>query len=61
MIETVEHIYKSISNRVDVSIGARFKDIEFSYKFSKETQHMIDNVVKRKQTSIVSLHWCLYP
>jgi hypothetical protein len=59
-IETIEQLHKSISNKVDVSISAKFRGVEFSYGFSKETQYMIDNIVKKDQISIVSILLSIY-
>ncbi|CAF1415705.1 unnamed protein product [Adineta steineri] len=52
IIDTIEHLHKSISNKVEASIGAQFKGLGFSYQFSKETRYMLDNIVKNHQTSI---------
>lgn len=54
IIDTIDQLHESISNRVEVSIGAKYKNIGFSYQFSKETRHMIDNIVKQHRTSVVS-------
>ena len=54
MIDTIEQLYESISSRVDVSIGARYKAIGFSYGYSRETQHMLDTIVKNQEISLVS-------
>lgn len=54
IIDTVEQLHTSISNKVSVSLGAKLKGVEFSYKYSKETKRMTDNIVKNNQVSIVS-------
>jgi hypothetical protein len=58
IIDTVEHVYRSVSNKAKVSVGAKFLakliSLAFSYSSSKETRTMLDNIVKRHQTSIVS-------
>jgi hypothetical protein len=54
IMDTVEHVHKSISNKVKVSLGAAYKSVAFSYSFSRETRKMLDNIVKSHQTSIVS-------
>ena len=53
-ISTVEQLKKSISNTIEMSISARYIVAAFSYSFLKETRYMIDNIVKRDTTSIVS-------
>ena len=55
IIDTVEHLHKSISKKIDVSVEVKFRGVGFSYGFSRETKNMIDNIVKNHQTSIVSL------
>jgi len=54
IMDTVEHVHTSISNKVKVSLGATYKSLAFSYSFSRETRKMLDNIVKSHQTSIVS-------
>jgi hypothetical protein len=54
IIDTVEQLQKSISNKVQFSTGIKVKGVEFSYEYSKETRFMLDNIVKKHQTSIVS-------
>ena len=51
--QAIDQLKSSISNRVDISVGVKYKSVGFSYEFSKETRHMIDNIVKQHQTSIV--------
>lgn len=53
IIDTVEHLHNSISNKVQFSAGIKFKNVGFSYEYSKETRYMLDNIVKKHQTSIV--------
>jgi hypothetical protein len=53
-IATVEQLKKSISDKIEVSLSASYMIAAFSYSFSKETRYMIDNIVKRDTTSIVS-------
>jgi hypothetical protein len=60
IIETINHLHTSITNKVEFSVGAQLKAISFSYKYSKETQRMIDNIVKNNQISIVSFSWFLH-
>lgn len=55
IIETAEHLSHSISNKVETSIGAKILGISFSYKYSKQTQRMLDSIVKNHTSSIVSL------
>ncbi|UJR06610.1 hypothetical protein I4U23_010894 [Adineta vaga] len=52
IIETVQHVHTSISNRVQLSIGAKYKGVGFSYTHSRETQYMVDNIVKNYQSSL---------
>jgi hypothetical protein len=54
IIDTVEELHKSISNRVQVSIGVTFKNVGFSYGYSKETRYILDTIFKKQQISIVS-------
>jgi hypothetical protein len=54
IMDTVEHVHTSISNKVKVSLAAKYMGVEFSYSFSRETRKMLDNIVKSHQTSIVS-------
>ncbi|UJR19592.1 hypothetical protein I4U23_022726 [Adineta vaga] len=51
-MHTVEHVHSSISNKVKVSVGAKYKGVAFSYSFSTETRKMLDNIVRNHQTSI---------
>jgi hypothetical protein len=53
IIDTVEQLHKAISNKIEVSGGVNFMKVGFSYKYSKETQYMLDNIIKNHQTSIV--------
>ncbi len=53
-LATVEQLKKSITDRVEISLSASYQMIAFSYSFSKESRYMIDNIVKRDTTSIVS-------
>jgi hypothetical protein len=53
IIDTIEHLHTSISNKVQVFAGAKFMNIGFSYSFSKETRHMIDNIIKKHQSAVV--------
>ena len=53
-IATIEQLKKSITNRIEVSVGASYMGAAFSYSFSQESRYMIDNIVKRDVTSIVS-------
>ena len=59
VIDTVEKLHKSITDKVTVSVGARYMAAGFSYKYSKETQYMLDNIVQKQQISIVSAR-CIY-
>ncbi len=54
IIDTVEELHKSISNRVQVSIGAVFRNVGFSYGYSRETRYILDTIFKKEQISIVS-------
>ncbi|CAF1449949.1 unnamed protein product [Rotaria magnacalcarata] len=54
IIETVEHLETFTTKKVEFPIGAQFKANSFSYKHSKETQRMIDNIVKNNQVSILT-------
>ena len=53
-IDTVEHLSKSIYNKVQVSAGVTVKGVGFSYTYSKETRNVLDNIVRESKTAIVS-------
>ena len=55
-ITTIEQLTKSITDRITISVEASYIVVAFSYSFSKETRYMIDNIVKRDSTSIVSIY-----
>lgn len=54
MVDTVEKLHTSISNKIQMSVGIKYKNVGFSYTHSKETRYMLDTIVKNRQTSIVS-------
>ena len=55
-IATIEQLKKSITDRIETSVGISYMKFSFSYTFSKETRHMIDNMVKHNMTSVVSTY-----
>jgi hypothetical protein len=45
IISTLKELSESISNKIDVSIGASYNAFSFSYTNSKETSYMVDTIV----------------
>ncbi|CAF3044611.1 unnamed protein product [Rotaria sp. Silwood2] len=54
VVDTIENLHASISNKVDISTGAKFRGVGFSYTRSKETRHMLDNIINKHRTSILT-------
>ncbi|CAF2752456.1 unnamed protein product [Rotaria sp. Silwood2] len=50
VISTLKQLSESISNKIEVSVGASYNAFSFSYTNSKETSYMVDNIVKNNLT-----------
>ncbi|CAF0959422.1 unnamed protein product [Didymodactylos carnosus] len=49
-ISTLEELYQSITNKVEVSASGSIKTALFLYTFSDETHYIIDNIVQKERT-----------
>ncbi|CAF1015431.1 unnamed protein product [Didymodactylos carnosus] len=50
VINTLKQLSESISNKIEVSIGAKYGQFSFGYTNSRETNYMVDNIVQNNLT-----------
>ncbi|CAF1130715.1 unnamed protein product [Rotaria sordida] len=50
IINTLDQLHESISNKIEVSVGASYGAFSFSYTNSKEIRYMVDNIVKNEMS-----------
>jgi hypothetical protein len=46
VIDTLDRLKETIAKGLDVGFGGKYQTASFSYKYSKETRYMIDNLVQ---------------